>query len=196
MTTTGSEDPTLVGTVRTLLLMYNALTGVFRNKEFTMNKLVAGLIILVLAGCDQGGGRTAINILDGSAGRTKMTVSDPAEMNYSDSSFFDRELSGTMEAKPREIRVAVQFGFRVDGRVPQRIDKWLYTIQDSGGKVSAVQDPPPPKTRGLITMLISVAVQIWDAFAETRMYSPAKNYNATLLYDEEKVVTEIVFNHR
>jgi hypothetical protein len=161
-----------------------------------MYKVMAVLSMLVLVGCDQGGGRTAIKLLDGSAGKSQMTVNDPAELHYSDSSFFDRELSGTMKAEPREIRVAVQSGFRVDGRVPQRIDKWLYTIQDSGGKVAAVQDPPPPKTRGLIAMLINVAVQIWDALAESRMYSPAKNYNATLLYNEEKIVTAIVFNHR
>lgn len=161
-----------------------------------MNKVMAGLLLLVLVGCDQGGGRTTINMLDAAGGRTKMTVSDPAEMSYSDSSFFDRELSGTMRAEPREIRIAMTSGFRVDGRVPQRIDKWLYTIQDSGGKVAAVQDPPPPKTRGLVAMLISVAIEIWDAIAENRMYSPAKNYNATLLYNEEKIVTEIVFNRR
>jgi hypothetical protein len=101
-----------------------------------------------------------------------------------------------MKAEPKVIKVALSMGFKVDGRVPQRIDKWLYTIQDSGGKVAAVQDPPPPKTRGLITLLLSVAVQIWEAINQNRLYSPAKNYNAKLLYNEEKIVKEIVFNIR
>ena len=158
-----------------------------------MNKVVVGILLLVLAGCDQGTNRTAINMLDK---RPMISVSDPAELQYSDSSFFDQELSGTMKAEPKVIRVALATGFKVNGRVPQRIDKWLYTIQDSGGKVAAVQDPPPPKTRSLITLLMGVAVQIWEAINQNRMYSPAKNYNATLLYNEEKIVQQIVFNIR
>lgn len=164
-----------------------------------MNRVVACILMLVLVGCDQGGNDQVLKIQDGSGGyiqKSKIMVGDSAQLKFINSSYFDGELSGTMEAKPRRIRVAILSGFRVDGRVPQRIDKWLYAIQNSGGRVSAIQDPPPPRTRDLTTMLINVAVHTWDVFAERRMYSPAKSYDATLLYGEDKIVKEILFKQR
>jgi hypothetical protein len=47
------------------------------NKGFNMNKVVVGILLLVLAGCDQGTSRTAINMLDN---KPRISVSDPAEL--------------------------------------------------------------------------------------------------------------------
>ena len=140
-----------------------------------MNRVVACISMLVLFGCGQDCKDRVLNIQDGSGGyiqKTKTVAGDHAQLNFTNSSYFDNELSGTVVAKPREIRIAMLSGFKVDGTVPPRVNKWLYAIQEPGGKVSAIQDPPPPKTRGLVTMLISVAMQIWDVFAERRLYSP------------------------
>ena len=57
-------------------------------------------------------------------------------------------------------------------------------------------EPEEPRTRGLIAALIDVVVAIFVKLDEIRLYSPSENYNATLLYSADGMVSKVVFERR
>ncbi len=87
----------------------------------------------------------------------------------------------------------VPAGFNLN-KIPERVDRWLFAIKESGGKV--VAEPVAPKTRGLISALIDVVVAIFVKLDEMRLYGPSENYDATLLYREDGMVNKVVFDRR
>ncbi|MCK4494688.1 MAG: hypothetical protein KAU26_11565 [Methylococcales bacterium] len=53
------------------------------------------------------------------------------------------------------------------------------------------------KNRGLISVVVDLAVLAYDLIKENILYGAAENYNATLFYIEGKgVVTKIILNHK
>ena len=124
----------------------------------------------------------------------KSAATDPAQLVFFDSRIFDEDLSRSMYGEAPKITVNVPVGFNLN-KIPERIDRWLYAVKQSGGKVVATPEEPV-RTRGLISALIDVVVAIFERLDEIRLYSPSENYNATLLYRENGMVSKVVFERR
>ena len=161
-------------------------------------------LVLVVAvtglACAENGGRPAGDYSSGAPARQAMqtdraepVAGEPVQLVFLDSRIFDEELSSAMLGKSPEITVNAPVGFNLN-KIPERVDRWLYAIKESGGKVKA--EPAEPKTRALVSALIAIVVAIFEKLDEMRLYAPAENYNATLLYHEDGTVKKVLFEPR
>ncbi len=163
--------------------------------------VLRALLVLFVAvaglACAEGGGRPAGEGAPAQQAkqtdRAEPVAGEPVQLNFFDSRIFDEELSSAMLGAPPEITVNVPAGFNLN-KIPERVDRWLYAIKESGGKVKA--EPDKPRTRGLVSALIDVVVAIFVKLDEMRLYAPSENYNATLLYGEDGTVRTLVFERR
>ena len=76
--------------------------------------------------------------------------------------------------------------------IPDRLDKWLYVVQESGGHVTSVKQDVDPQ-RGLISEGIDLVLLVVDYVVEKRTYSPAAQYDATVYHDEDGLVRRVTF---
>ena len=125
------------------------------------------LLVLVVAvtglACAENGARPAGDRASGApAEQAKQTdqaepvANDPVQLVFLDSRIFDEDLSRSMWSASPEITVNVPVGFNLN-KIPKRVDRWLYAVKESGGKVVA-EPEEPPRTRGLIAAVIDVVV--------------------------------------
>tara|TARA_B100000315_G_C14155538_1_gene397632 strand:- start:26 stop:412 length:387 start_codon:yes stop_codon:yes gene_type:complete len=126
-----------------------------------MKKLITVLIAAIwLAGCAGGGSQSPSKA---KAAAPSKASSQPAgvvkavakpgdakkslikeqtvDLAFFDSYSFDTDLSDTMGDHYRDIDVNAPSAFSLND-IPDRMDKWLYRIKDSGGKVKAQALPP------------------------------------------------------
>lgn len=97
---------------------------------------------------------------------------------YVNSAAFDRKLSSSLAARPACFEVLFPLPVSMKA-LPERLDKWLSAIEKSGGKVQAV---PVAEQRGLFSDLLELVIKLYDLFAVSDLYEPARHYNATVYY--------------
>lgn len=111
---------------------------------------------------------------------------------FFDSRIFDTDLSAAMRAAKPEIVVDVPVGFNLN-QIPERVDRWLYYVKDSGGTVVA---EPEIRHRGIFSVVVDVIVMFVGKLDEKTMFSPSEQYQAKLVYKQDGTVSRIVFNQR
>ena len=162
--------------------------------------LVLAVAVTGLACAENGGRPTGDRSSGAPAEQAKQTdqaetvANEPVQLVFFDSRIFDEDLSRSMLSTSPEIIVSLPVGFSLN-KIPERVDRWLYAVKESGGKVVATPEESA-RTRGLISALIDVVVAIFERLDEIRLYSPSENYNATLLYRENGMVSKVVFERR
>lgn len=117
---------------------------------------------------------------------------DPTTIVFFDSRVFDRDLSSAMRSDSPEIVVDVPVGFSLN-EIPPRVDRWLYSVKDSGGAVKA---EPEIRQRGIFTAAIDVVFSFFERVGDKLTFAPADRYRATLVYASDGTVNRIVFNRR
>ena len=166
-------------------------------------KILPFAFALITAGCatenqstgESQGAQTAgsPNLDEASASTvTKTSTAEPVKIVFFDSRIFDRELSRAMQSSSAEIVIEVPVGFSLN-EIPQRVDRWLYSVKDSGGDVIA---EPETKTRGLVGAAIDVVVSFFERVDEHLTFAPSDQYSATLVYKTDGTVNKVVFARR
>lgn len=153
--------------------------------------LFLGLAITGLACTNDGGHPERINAL-GAQGEN--LAKQPVQLAFLDSRIFDEELSNSMSGGSPRITVDAPAGFTLN-KIPKRFDRWLYSVEEGGGKVVA-EPENSEQMRGLVSAVIDVIVSIFEKIDEIRLYQPSQQYNATLLYREDGSVKKVVFERR
>lgn len=158
-----------------------------------MSKLSWHLVVVIVAltgfACAGSGGESGAT----AAGAVASSSADePAQLVFLDSRIFDEELSDAMSDETSKIVVQVPGAFSLND-IPERMDRWLYAVKDGGGKVAAEPENP---SRGLVSAAIDLVVTLVGKIDEIRLYRPAQDYDATLLYREDGTVTRILFDRR
>jgi hypothetical protein len=75
-----------------------------------------------------------------------------SKLSFVDISKFDRELSAALSSDVKEIDVL--FYEKVSpNKIPDRMQKWISAIENSGGKVRIDTPPNEPKPRSIMTVL-------------------------------------------
>ena len=92
------------------------------------------------------------------------------------------------------ITVDAPAGFTLN-KIPNRVDRWLYSIKEAGGKVVA-RPEHELKMRGFVSAVIDVILSIVEKIDEMALYQPSEKYNATLLYRPDGSVSKVVFEKR
>jgi len=177
-----------------------------------MCKFLKILAVGLLAGCtadgatsppaadasqSQGAKLQTVSLSPGQTADTPAPSDKSAQLAFLDLSGFDADLSQSMREENREVVVKVPGRFSLN-EIPDRMDKWLSRIKESGGKVQAEEIPKDGmQTRGIVGALIDIVVAVYSAAQEHALYAPAENYNVVLRYDAETgKVREAVFYHR
>ena len=125
---------------------------------------------------------------------TESITAEPTQVEYFNSTSFDKKLSAVMRNKEPAIQLTFPTPFTTN-EIPERIDKWLTVVEDYGGTVEVV---PEEVERGLLSSLIATLVRrVFEKIKEKRLYGPAKNYDATVYYETRTgVVTRIIFSKK
>jgi len=155
-----------------------------------------GLLFLGLAmtGLACANGIGPLEEISAASAQAEKVTKEPVQLAFLDSRIFDEELSGSMSGGSSRITVEAPAGFTLN-KIPERFDRWLYSVKEGGGKVVATPENPS-KTRGLVSAVIDVIVSIVEKIDEIRLYEPSQQYNATLLYREDGSVKNVVFERR
>lgn len=114
-----------------------------------------------------------------------------AELDFFDSSRFDSRLSTSLRSGHDEVTTRFVGPVTVND-IPERMDKWFFMIEKYEGTVAL--EATGPEARGFITDIIALTVGAYNAIKEKMTYSPAKNYNAKVLYDPQTgIIERVVF---
>lgn len=124
---------------------------------------------------------------------------DPSRVEFMDSATFDHQLAEALHTSQDEVTVVPLAPVGLN-QMPQRLDKWLSAVKESGGKVKAAPVETTAdggQARGIIGVVIDVVLSLFDLGREKALYSSAANYDAMLFYDKASgQVKEMVLRKR
>ncbi len=119
-------------------------------------------------------------------------------VDFLDVSSFDTKLSSAL--KNASPTVTVQFSAPITvNSIPERLDRWFATVEQHDGAVTLLEDPnhPGPSSRFVGSLALSLAIGVYELIKNKLLYSPAKQYNATVYYLKDKgTVTKVVFTRK
>ena len=109
-----------------------------------------------------------------------------AELVFLDFAGFDEDLSREMTAERKVIAVDVPASFSLN-KVPDRLDRWFSRVKETGGAVQAREklSEEERRTRGIVGVLLEIAVSAIKAQEAEEMLRPAKDYSVLVEYDKQ-----------
>lgn len=171
------------------------LVNRFNNELLTL--LFTVLLLSACAGAEksksviEGGDRLQEN-------DTPTMSQESVNVQYIDSNSFDKYLSSAMKENTARINVEIIKTFDTNN-IPDRLDKWFYKVSNSGGEVVAqeIVSDDQPQMRGIVSEVIAVTTSIYGFVKTSRLYGPANNYSAKLLYEKDTgEIQNVVFIRR
>lgn len=99
-----------------------------------------------------------------------------------DSEVFDYKLGYSLIRNLERVEIKIISPFNANN-IPERIEKWLSAIDESGGTVTMVKDPRYIKQRGIISEAIDLAIVAYDAIKKNVLYAATDDYNAEVFYN-------------
>ncbi len=148
--------------------------------------------------------QAAVGTVEGSDANTQTIPSTPsagtstdAELIFLDFAGFDEDLSREMAGARSLIAVDVPAAFSLN-EVPGRLDRWFSKVKDAGGAVKAREKPAEDErlSRGIVGVLIDIAVSAYKAQEAEELLRPAENYDAIIEYDKETGKADKVLFYR
>ena len=134
---------------------------------------------------------TSANPSNTSTSAKKNSVEEIQTIQFLNSNIFDKQLSKALSNKEPTVKVTFPIAFTTN-EIPERVDKWIVAIQDYEGTIDV---KPEQIERGLLDNLVRSLINgIYEKIKEKLLYSPARNYNATVYYEPRTGnVTRIMF---
>lgn len=130
-------------------------------------------------------------LLAACAGQNAAPVTPQKEVQFLDSSSFDRKLSASLAGTEPEVNVVFPANITLNN-IPERMDKWLSKVEKYGGRVEIQAEPEAG--RSIITEIFSLFVKAYEALEEIFIYTPAKDYNVLIHYKARTgIVTRLAF---
>lgn len=124
-------------------------------------------------------------------------VSAQSELVFLDFAGFDEDLSREMAADKSMIAVDVPAAFSLNN-VPDRLDRWFSRVKESGGAVQAREKVAADErqTRGIVGVLLEIAVSAAKAHEAQEMLKPAEDYSVLVEYDKQTGKADRVLFYR
>jgi len=121
----------------------------------------------------------------------------PNQVTFFDSKLFDAKLSKELEAGKSRVEVEVM-GKVPLSNIPERIDRWITKVGEEG-KVEMKQSDPAVRTRSFFG-IIPMIFEGFRRMKEERMYEPASQYDATILYRKDAagdtLIDRVIFTRK
>lgn len=124
-------------------------------------------------------------------------VNPEAELVFLDFAGFDEDLSREMSAEKAMIAVDVPAAFSLND-VPERLDRWFSRVKKTGGAVQARerQSEEERRTRGIVGVLLDIAVSAVKAHEAEEMLRPAEDYSVLVEYNKQTGKADRVLFYR
>ncbi len=120
-----------------------------------------------------------------------------SQLRFLDSEIFEKQLHNSLAADFPEVMVVFAGTDATVNEIPDRIDKWLFTVAKKEGKVDFQPDPTIPAGRNPIGLALTFGVGAYKLITEYTHYAPAGNFNAVVFYHpSEGTLTRVVFMRR
>lgn len=137
----------------------------------------AGLLIAsLLVGCASG------------PSSAPQAVAPQSRLNFMDLQRFDQELAGSLSAPLPRVEVAF-YDRVVPSTLPERLQKWMASVEAGGGKVK-VTPPPSSVTARSPIAIISAISALWSANKMVRDAANEAQFRAARAYDAEVVLKQ------
>ncbi|HZH27832.1 MAG TPA: hypothetical protein VEY95_11690 [Azospirillaceae bacterium] len=101
------------------------------------------------------------------------------DLTYNDTPGFDRALSGELAASTTPVNVNVNGAADLD-HLPERIERWLSAVRQSGGRVRARPLSEPGNPRPGLT--VDMQVRLVDTRPDRDLFDIAREYNTVVHY--------------
>ena len=119
-----------------------------------------------------------------------------SQMRFVDSEIFEKDLQASMSAKQPTITVAFAGTDATISNMPDRLEKWLFVINERDDtEVKFEPDPAflTPKSVPL-GLVFSIGVAAWGIYKEWAHYAPSRGYNALVFYHPtDAYLTRVIF---
>lgn len=158
-----------------------------------MMKVLGGIIIAVaILAC------THVDDRPPSIDTTSTGSGHEQSIDFVDLNSFDETLSARLRENRSEVTVTFEALTTIND-IPERLRKWLTMVEKYDGNVE-FQEDSDYQTRG-IPGIFSIAAGafflVYKAISNKILYSPAKDYNATVRYiGGSGRITKVVFLHK
>lgn len=131
------------------------------------------------------------------AAKTATLANPESELVFLDFAGFDEDLSREMAADKSMIAVDVPAAFSLND-VPERLDRWFSKVKESGGDVQAREklSEDERQTRGIVGVLLDLAVSAFKAQEAEEMLRPAQDYSVLVEYNKDTGKADRVLFYR
>jgi hypothetical protein len=120
-----------------------------------------------------------------------------SQLRFVDSQIFEKELQNSMGAKLPQIVVGFAGRDATVSNMPDRLEKWLFVINDrDDGNVRFQADPNfmQPKSPIPIGLAFTIGAAAWKMYRNWSHYAPASDYNALVFYHPmDAYLTRVIF---
>lgn len=144
----------------------------------------------------------SILLLAGCAATLPPSASAPVgPLQFIDLPTFDARLGQVLDSKPETVRV--DFIDKVKpSQLPDRVNPWMTTVQNSGGEVKVVLPPGDLQPKGfpLLSLLPTLFNMLREHRADPPLQKSAQGYDAQIILKNDgsgdRMVDAIVFKRR
>ena len=113
------------------------------------------------------------------------------QVDFFDSKTFDTQLSAAMRNGAQTVIVRPASPFNVND-IPERLDKWFFTVQDGGGNV-VTREEEYDTQRGAVSAGVDVVILVTKYYVEKRTFGPAKEYDVVIHHSGDGLVQKVTF---
>jgi hypothetical protein len=120
-----------------------------------------------------------------------------SQIRFVDSEIFEKDLQASMAAKQPTITVAFAGTDATMSNMPDRLEKWLFVINERDDtEVKFEPDPSflTPKNPVPLGLAFSIGVAAWGMYKDWKHYAPSRGYNALVFYHPtDAYLTRVIF---
>jgi len=104
------------------------------------------------------------------------------ELDYLDSSVFDRKLSAVLREEPEEVTIRFLAPVTAND-VPKRLDRWFHYIESRfENELKLEPDPAVAAPKGITGVALALASKGYEVVRDEHLYGAARDYDATVFY--------------
>lgn len=120
----------------------------------------------------------------------------PSQLRFVDSQIFEKDLQKAMGEDMPSITVGFAGTDATMSDMPERLEKWLYVINErDDGRVDFRPDPAFVTPKAIpYGLAFSVGMAAWNIYKNWAHYAPSRDYNALVFYHpSDGYLTRVVF---
>jgi len=120
-----------------------------------------------------------------------------SQLRFVDSDMFEKDLIASMKADQPTITVAFAGTDATMSNMPDRLEKWLYVINERDDTETRFEPDPAfltPKNPIPLGIAFTIGMAAWGVYKKWSHYAPSRDYNAIVFYHpSEGYLTRVIF---